>query len=369
MNTSIPRWLACATLALFAHVPQALADDPTNPNWSCVWAPELPRGPLHYHHDVGTLYVPRDAPIGTVIGGWEKPFRQVADQIGAVRCLNDGSVTLTFNAVASLPVFPGSLPPINGEDVNGKVLQTSIPGVGVVMRLTRPFDGLWENTFTPIGGRAIIPFDGYNNLSRGTLAVASQAGFITVVKIGEIGPGAHSLDGREIWHGIFTNVGTALHYNLLGTIIQAQCSLRENPVSADPVELGEWSRDDFTGPGFTTRAVSFQIALNDCVSDPDGNVTTAHIRLDGVKGSLPIEAEQGIFGLSDDSTAAGIGIQLLMADGVTPVRLGDDVPVQALVPFGDMSLPFTARFYQTGSSSEIRPGVAKGALSFTITYQ
>jgi type 1 fimbria pilin len=30
---------------------------------------------------------------------------------------------------------------------------------------------------------------------------------------------------------------------------------------------------------------------------------------------------------------------------------------------------FNARFYQTGANSELRPGTAKGALSFTVTYQ
>jgi type 1 fimbria pilin len=36
---------------------------------------------------------------------------------------------------------------------------------------------------------------------------------------------------------------------------------------------------------------------------------------------------------------------------------------------GNTVLNFSARFYQTGASNTVRPGLAKGALSFTMTYQ
>jgi type 1 fimbria pilin len=44
------------------------------------------------------------------------------------------------------------------------------------------------------------------------------------------------------------------------------------------------------------------------------------------------------------------------------------MPVIAISP-GSTSLDFSARFYQTEPADAIRPGLAKGALSFTITYK
>jgi type 1 fimbria pilin len=143
-----------------------------------------------------------------------------------------------------------------------------------------------------------------------------------------------------------------------------------NPVSADPVQLGEWDSADFTGPGYTTPAVPFSITLSNCETDTSGAVVaTANIVLDGVKGSTPVgPPTSGVFSLTSDSAAEGVGIQVLKADGVTAMPLQTEVPMMAITS-GNIVLNFNARFYQTGASSAIRPGIAKGALSFTITYK
>ncbi|RMP37234.1 putative Fimbrial protein, partial [Pseudomonas syringae pv. antirrhini] len=86
-------------------------------------------------------------------------------------------------------------------------------------------------------------------------------------------------------------------------------------------------------------------------------------------GSAPVgPVNSGVFSLTTDSQARGMGIQVLKADGSTPMELQTEVPLIAITP-GNMSLNFYARFYQTEASSEVRPGKAKGALSFTLTYK
>jgi type 1 fimbria pilin len=51
------------------------------------------------------------------------------------------------------------------------------------------------------------------------------------------------------------------------------------------------------------------------------------------------------------------------------VALGVEVPLVAINPTGTTTLPFTARFFQTEDRANVRSGVAKGSLGFTVTYQ
>ncbi|MEX5591041.1 type 1 fimbrial protein, partial [Pseudomonas urmiensis] len=82
------------------------------------------------------------------------------------------------------------------------------------------------------------------------------------VKTGPIPPGPNVLNGSELFSGSVTMLGKIMKFGLTGTILQAQCSVGADPVSADRVQLGEWVSSDFTGPGFTSPAVPFSIALS-----------------------------------------------------------------------------------------------------------
>ncbi|CAI8722556.1 fimbrial protein [Pseudomonas sp. IT-P4] len=193
--------------------------------------------------------------------------------------------------------------------------------------------------------------------------------YITLIKTADIAPGPQTLDGRELFSGTFTGIpGKAFGVGLTGTVTQAHCG--SSKVSADPVPLGDWNKDDFTGPGYVTAAVPFNITLSSCIADDlNINIATATIHLDGAGGSMPVTpAIPGVFSLTTDSTAKGIGIQILKGDGMTPVALSTEVPLQRITS-GDTVLDFTARYYQTDASRDVMPGDAKGALFFTITYQ
>ncbi|MEE1920590.1 fimbrial protein [Pseudomonas sp. 148P] len=364
--------LACAALTLFIH-PQARASDPPNPipddEEICRWSEIRPPGPSTYTIDIGTYHVPRDAPIGTPIGPVDAVWYGGNDVGAILSCFRwDGPHVLNLHARATAKVFPDPLPPLNGEDLTGRVLETSIPGVGVRLRLAHPFAGEYSNAWRPLG-EPIVPFDAViDHFTQFFAEVAGIRSFITLIKIGPIPPGINVIDGSELWSATASDVGRAWGWRLHGAVIQSQCSLPTNPVSADPVELGEWDSQDFTGPGFATPAVPFTITLSDCEDDPENGVATAHIRLEGALGSQPIDAARGIFGLSDDSSAEGVAIQMLMGDGVTPVQLNQNVPLQAISPSGETVLPFTARYYQTEASEAVKPGSAKGALNFTISY-
>lgn len=338
---------------------------------TCYWG--IGTGPGRYLADVGALYVPRDAQVGDPIGPIDKSFISGSGGGGSVFCVNDGSVRLTFNASSAVAPVPGPIPRRNGMETSGALLQTNIEGVGARISFGSPYDGLTTGFWKLTGPDSSVPFDGYIDFSTPfVLQHGVLRGTVTLVKTGPIGRGMQSLDsGRELVNGSFTGVPNAFGLALSGSVTQAECTLSANPVSADPVNLGEWSDSEFTGEGHTTDAVPFTIALNSCISDPlpGGTVTNAHIRLEPTAGSTTLDAGLGLFSLGGSSTARGVGIQVLGRDALTPVALETDVLQGAIPATGGMLLEFNARYYQTGPTSNIMAGSAEGALAFTITYK
>jgi type 1 fimbria pilin len=327
---------------------------------------------IRYVADLGTLYVPRDAQIGDPIGPVDKAFLLSAGG-PSIDCETDGSVTLTFDASAAVPPARRSIARRNGMQAGGTVLQTNISGVGAQITFGRPYDGSSPDLWKLRGFDSSVPFQGYIDFPTPfVLPHAVLRGTVTLVKTGPISQGMQPLDqGRQMVSASFTNVPNAFSLALKGSVTQAECTLSTNPVSADPVPLGDWSDSAFTGEGHTTNAVPFTITLNSCISDPlpGGTVTNAHIRLDPTAGSTTLDAGLGLFSLGSSSTAQGIGIQVLARDALTPVALETDVLQGAIPATGGMLLEFNARYYQTGPISNIVAGSADGALGFTITYK
>ncbi|MFU2326194.1 fimbrial protein [Pseudomonas sp. NFX98] len=335
---------------------------------TCSW--DSTPGPLDFQADVGNVYVPRDAPVGSVIGVINKFVQTPHPGPQGITCSNDGSVVLNFNAV---PIAPSDrrVHEIIGDPTGGTVFKTNIPGVGARITLEFGFDGMAGNSFVPIGGPPIVPFDAH--ISRTLVSpftLSRLRSKVTLVKTAMIAPGPHMLS-QQIFDGHFSDIGKGFTYGIRGTVVQALCTVGANPVSVDPVPLGDWDAKDFVYPGFTTPPTSFTISLSSCIADPyDDNQAHAHIRLDGANGSVPEDdGSYGVINLSPVSTAAGMGIQVLRSDGVTPVPLGTDVSFGAIEDGRNKILDFRARFYQIKDSADIRPGKAEGALSFTITYQ
>lgn len=356
MKSSRCGWSASLALLAGLQAQLTLAD-------STCWQRPAP-GPITYQLNIGTVYVPRDASVGSVIGMFDQPFSRASLEGTYVSCENDGN-TLTFITRPVAPIFANPLPPVQGEDVTGKVFETGIPGIGAMIKLRHPFDGLAPDSFVP-NTRPVVPFLAQLRAVVPSLRITTLDGNVTLIKTGPIAPGPQAVDST-LFYAQFNLIPRAFDVQLSGTVLQAQCQV--STVSDDPVNLGDWRTSDFSGVGNGTTAIPFNIRLGSCEADPGNvNVAWANIRLDGVNGSVPIPGVEGAFSLTGDSTAAGVGIQVLRGDGLTPVALGRDVPMVA-VSAGDSVMDFTARFYQVGDSRDIVAGQAKGALSFTISYQ
>ena len=317
---------------------------------------------MTYALDMKTFWVPRDAPDGTVIGNY--PMDEFNREGASVLCnpdtLNPPRARLTNTA----PIFSGTLPPLGGKNINGRILETNIPGIGVYMELGWPFDGRAGNSFAPDPGTSpVIPYSGTLQTQPYNVVVSLIRGNAWLIKTGPIAPGSHDVNST-VFHGQLHNLGEVLEYGITAKVYQAQCSLNSNSVSQGLVNLGNYTPADFTGANPATPPVPFQITLNEC-KDPSSNPANVYIELDGANGSVPTVPAEGRFSLGGASDAAGVEIQLLRSDG-SPMPLQSEEMVKP-ISVGTTHLDFQARYYK--SAPVITPGLAEGGLTFTVSYK
>ncbi|MBC3500396.1 type 1 fimbrial protein [Pseudomonas sp. SWRI59] len=358
---SIKSWLPLAALVvIICQHQQALANEVTS--HYCHWDSKQPSGPMTFTRDLGTVHVPRDARVGRLLGIENNQAFTPNPERARLVCNNDGTqrYTFTFSEMQALVPVPG---------FDGPVMPTNVPGIGARVRIGSPFNNLNDSHFVPIG-EPFVPFQAVHNRQSWLteFAFTHLSHRITLVKTGDTPLGIHNLDTPLFsGHLDHPNIGHAFIYYLKGQIRNTECSLSGSGVSANPVLLGDWATSDFTGVGFVTRPTPFQIVLSGCQIDPDRN-TYATIEFAGVNGSVPIgPPSDGVFGLTGDSGAEGVGIRLL-GDGGSPVPLQTEVE---LVPLNDgtTTLNFAAQFIQTKPSNAVRAGLAKGALNFIVRYR
>lgn len=335
-----------------------------------------------YVVSMGDFYVPRDVPVGTVIGEAFKGKSTPAPGGLSVSCNRtawqnpdiDNPVFVSDVIALGRPV-PGALPSVGGQDLTGKVFETSVPGVGIAVQFGNPYSDQGSRPGDFQTPTRLAPFSATNyfpNQSAGpnllTLTVRTL-----LIKTGHIEPGTHSIAPDVLFEGsMMPAVPKAYTVALTGTVRQAQCTLSpSNPDIDDPVDLGDWTTDDFNGPGTFTPAKAFGINLQDCESNPGDDAfgfATAHVTLTGTDGSAIVDKDIGLFSLDSNATAGGVGIQVLKGDGATPVTLGEAFPMVRIKPSGNTRMEFSARLYQLPDGTRVSAGTTTGALNFTVSY-
>lgn len=314
--------------------------------------------------DLGSVWVPRDAAVGSIIAERDRT-EGVNRSGGKAVCFYNSTPPTVAQLIPSTAFVPGIMVPSMGRTAKDNILKTNVPGIGAIITMGWPYDNSVTNTFAPDDGDTSLPYKG-TILRAEAIGTPVDRGIMNLklVKTGAIPPGMHRISG-ELYHGIFTDLGKALDFSLEANVHQAQCTLRADAVSADPVMLGDYSVADFKGPGSTTADVPFSITLSDCEDDSTGSTAHAHIYLEGTKGSTSVDPANGIFSLSTGATATGVGIQIRHQDSrVLPLE--QDVEIKKL-DLGLTRMDFKARYIQTAPN--VSPGLATGALNFTISYQ
>lgn len=298
--------------------------------------------------DLGRIVLRPDMAPGTVISSKQFPigYQWVAE------CAGHGSMIGILSSNYSV------------SELGNNIYKTNIPGIG--LRLYRESKSGLIRTFYP----HTIPYSGRNTLYL-------DPGFFSVEVIRLPGPtGAGQLNSGlySVYYADRTGpskpVLTSHVYGSGITIVNSTCTIDAG--SRDiTVDMGSAASKDFTGIGSTLNEKRFNIRLN-CVggneskwSQKRGDVSLAfyytpnsHLGNQGV-----IQPEQG------QSTAQGVGIQLLTEKESTPVKNGDYVYAGRLSEFSNatIDIPMKARFYQT--ENKVTAGNISALTTFTIVYQ
>lgn len=317
--------------------------------------------------DFGTVYVPRDARNGSVLGSPELTATYNDKASYRLGCTNWGA----FSMKGLTKQITGVTVP-KGYGPAGTVYGTNVPGIGVIFKFAGSFSTQVDPSdnfpFFPGGAR----LTGIFNPETWTSGLPPFTA--TIVKTGEIAMGNQKFEAKgTVWGDSY---GSILEITVKGSVIRSECTV---PASSKTIEvaMGDVNRRDFKGKDSFLESHEFEIPLVDCIagSYPDGQgwnyfqEPRAHMRLEGVKGSSIISMTNGIVGLTSDSDATGVAVQILDKTGATPVVLGIKNRLEKLQD-GDMSLKMNARYIQTSDDPNgPGPGKANASLNFTLTYE
>lgn len=372
----MPKYFTPVLAALATSAGPSFAQFPDYPDaHGCYWRDDS--GPADITINLpDTLYIEANQPDGSLIA--EYTLRGTHTARGNWRCWNRDVVTpvlYQMNAIAHLPPahikasvpFSGAraLPPTD------KILQTSVPGVGVAIGWSNGFDGSGWNAFDP-GGPPMAPFTATLRLRHQYAIeyIAARFWDIAIVKTGEVLPGRYTLAPSEkhfsgYLSGPSSQVGHVWDVGMSGEVIVTGCGTAPNPITPNPVDLGRYEVSDFTQASHTPP-VPFSLNLTGCNTPPAGTLPGIHVQMDPAQGSTVIDPDQGLFSLSGANSAQNVAVQLLRQDAQTPMPLARK-QYMTVVPNGDVSLGFNARLAKI--ADPVKPGNVAAALKFTVTYE
>lgn len=347
----------------------------------CWWDRVYP-GPAQVTFNISdTLHVAQDAPVGTLLGGKEFSADGMPDAPAIFGCQNIGKngiplVQISYNAynVAALATLEGGLPRVALPFPEDKIIRTNIPGVGASIRMQYWIDGRSPTgaDFLLQGSEARVPFTSTrHHHNEAAIHIPGHKFHVSLVKTGTIPAGAYTLDPTwEMIRGELNvpqpDISTVLNFRLSGQVVSSGCSTAADPVTPNPVPLGEFDVKDFQQDDSSTGPVRFELNLVDCQPPAQGTVPRIHLQLDPDNGSSPIDAANGIFSTGSGTTGGGVAFQVLAQNGIDPMPLSTPVPIMTL-PSGSAHLPLNARLVKhTGA---VTPGTLTGALRFLLTYE
>ncbi|MFN3070504.1 fimbrial protein [Serratia sp. J2] len=353
------------TLVTLLFHGQAYADVPIPGN--CNW--ETENGNFYDRAfqgkiDLGTLYIPRDAPVGSVIG---KDWVNIPIDTSSMKQLACYSRAAIRTTVTSGSVI-NNVTVANNRVPAGNLFSTNIPGVGVAFR-TGSMNGS-INLSTVSGTPPYFPY----TVRTGFLSLFTTPNIpvsVLLVKTSDISMGSQKLNASsEI---IVDGSGVIEKFTVNATIIRSECVL---PATSKQISvyMGNVSISKLKPAGTEGSLLqSFQIPLTDCISGSYPSVSNnyftssyVNLSLSGNSGSTIIDTDKGILGLNSKSTATGVAVQILQTGSNKPMTLGRSVQMKRVTD-GSMSIDFDARYIRTNDSPTA--GSANASATFTITYK
>ena len=124
------------------------------------------------------------------------------------------------------------------------------------------------------------------------------------------------------------------------------------------VTLPNISTSQLSGTGTTAATTGFNLQLTGCPNNQRVFIT--------LNTSSPQAGATGVIAPSGAGYASGIGVQILNADGTTPVTFGTAINT-GITTASNYTISLFARYYQT--SAAITAGAVKGIATYTMNYQ
>lgn len=268
-----------------------------------------------------------------------------------IACLNGGT--------------PGGLQPSYGTyDVATKTIYSPTPGVAFkILRSGNPIplypnDSLNGGTTTTFSNTTtfqlistgVLPSSG-NQIPAGT--VLGQWNFNNVCT-------TPIIKNNGNYDGCTTNtpVQTVIIFQSGGvTFIAPTCSVSTGSQSLT-VALPSVSANALGAVGATAGTTRFGINLTGCTSNLAVSATLSSSNAYTVNGVIAPTIGAGY--------ASGVGIQILRADGITPVTFDSAFPT-GTTNGANYSFNLYARYYQT--ATPVTPGQVQATATYTLTYQ
>lgn len=289
-------------------------------------------------------------------GQTEVDYGQVTIQLGSLNATEDTSHTSP-----------------NG----GLMLKTNVPGIDIVLT------GSPKNSNNGTGGPAGVPgwelaticYPGFAPIffnsppcsvtnTSGTVATTITA---QLVKVGPSPPQApKTITGLnpvlQFANYTFGKTDSSSYYGSVSTpavtITTPSCSVTTSSVNKT-VLLPSIPASQFSGTGSTAGNTAFTLQLTDC---PTG--LGVSINLDT---SDPWHGANGVIeSTRGNGYAHGIGVQVLKADGSSPVTFGTPFST-GTTSAGSYTIHLNARYYQIHRN--VKPGNVKAVATYTMSYQ
>jgi type 1 fimbria pilin len=149
-------------------------------------------------------------------------------------------------------------------------------------------------------------------------------------------------------------------FNINATILiqVPTCTIAPGSISKS-VTLPSAQIQQLTGQGTTTGKTPFSLQLTQC---PTG--LHVYVTLDTTNPQI---GDTGVIAPTTGAGyASGVGVQILHADGTTPIAFGSAINTGTTAA-SNYNIDLFARYYQTGTT--VSPGTVKGVATYTINYQ
>lgn len=220
-----------------------------------------------------------------------------------------------------------------------------------------------KNTL-PIGDTGLAWSWGYNDILYGPELPAGKGYYfndvkvaISLIKIGPVKAGA-SVPVGILGH---LNANNEINIFTIKTSNKSSVATLSCKTPDVIVKMGDQNYvGSFKGVGTSLAPVNFSIALKEC---PEGINKVSY----QLNPNTPIvDATRSVVALDAESTAKGVGLQLLDSLG-NPVALKTKLQYSDYDKLGgNFNIPLKAAYHQTGS--EIVPGTANSSVTFVMSY-